>query len=524
MTAIHLVHELPEMFEALGVAPAMRANAHNIRHFVTSTPAMAEMLESAGIPNDRVLMRPQGQYRRVARLDPATARAMLALEDDQCVVANLGYADRRKGADLFVATAEAARDAGEKMVFVWQGGWDADTRAALDERIAALTVSGHILLLPDGAEIEGLLGAADIFLLSSREDPLPSSAIEAWSCGLPVTAIRGTGGIAELIAGEEDKLGTLAETADPEALLDAVRAARELGRSEDRVVWAEFQFDWPVYVRDLLRVLFEPPAVDVAIVGHNHGRFAESRIGSISRQTLSPRSIIYFDIASTDGGGVGIAEAAEKSGVQIVEAPANEGRLFETWAQIAAASDAPFIHIAEGDDWIAPAMIERCVAALERAPDAAYAFTAVEWIDVEDRVIADHSDYPVSVIGPDIAAGGEIAADRLLDSDFVVKNPILTISSVVWRREILLELIHAHAEAFNALSFAFDWLLYLRAAAAGYSAIFIPELLCRHRQHADSFASRDDMARHMAEISMIHQLHAAPEADWRRAEYLASLG
>jgi glycosyltransferase involved in cell wall biosynthesis len=523
MTAIQLIHELPEMFAALGVAPAMAANANDVRHFVTSTPAMAEMLDGAGIPPDRILMRPQGQYRRVARLDPATARAQLEIEDDQCIVANLGYADRRKGADLFIATAEAARDAGEKMVFVWQGGWDADTRAMLDDRISALAASGHILLLPDGAEIEGLLGAADIFLLSSREDPLPSSAIEAWSCGLPVTAIRGTGGIAELIAGE-DSLGTLADAADPAALLEAVRGARELGRSEDRVVWAAFQFDWPIYVRDLLRMLFEPPIVDVAIVGHNHGRFAESRITSISRQTLSPRAIAYFDIASTDGGGIGISEAAEKSGVEVVETPANDGRLFATWAEIAAASDAPYIHLAEGDDWIAPAMLERCIDALERAPGAAYAFTAVEWIDVEDRVIADHSDYPVSVIGQDIAGGGEISADRLLYSDFVVKNPILTISSVVWRREALLDLIEANAEALEALSFAFDWLLYLRAAGAGYSAVFIPELLCRHRQHADSFASRDDMARHIAEISMIHQLHSAPDADWRRADYLSSLG
>jgi glycosyltransferase involved in cell wall biosynthesis len=523
LIAIQLVHELPEMFAALGVGPMMAANGHHVRHFVTSTPAMIDMLGSAGIPADRLLLRPQGQYRRVARLDPATARATLGLDGEQCIVANLGHADRRKGADLFVATAEAARDADEKMVFVWQGGWDPETRAALDERISALTLTGHLLLLPDGAEIEGLLGAADIFLLSSREDPLPSSAIEAWSCGLPVAAIRGTGGIAELIEGE-DNLGTLADAADPTALLDAVRRARALGRSDERIEWAAFQFDWPLYVRDLLRMLFEPVAVDVAIVGHNHGRFAESRITSIGRQTLSPRTITYFDIASTDGGGVGIAEVAEKAGVRLVESTTNDGRLFATWAEIAAASDAPYFHIAEGDDWIAPAMIERCVNALECTPGAAYAFTAVEWIDVEDRVIADHSDYPVSVIGADIAGGGEIAADRLLNSDFVVKNPILTISSVVWRRDVLLELIRENAPAFESLSFAFDWLLYLRAAAAGHSAIFIPEVLCRHRQHADSFASRDDMARHIAEIRKIHELQSAPGAEWRRADYLSSLG
>ena len=205
-------------------------------------------------------------------------------------------------------------------------------------------------------------------------------------------------------------------------------------------------------------------------------------------------------------------------------ARANDGRLFLSWAEIAEASDAPYFHIAEGDDWIAPAMIARCVEALDAAPDAAFAFAAVEWIDVDDRVIADHSGYPASVIGGDIAGGGEIAAERLLASDFVVKNPILTISSVVWRREILLDLIRANTSALEQLGFAFDWLLYLRAAAAGHSAVFVPDLLCRHRQHADSFASREDMAWHIAEIRTIHDLHPAPAADRRRTEYLASLG
>ncbi|WP_404713058.1 glycoside hydrolase family 99-like domain-containing protein [Sphingomonas sp. MMS24-J13] len=521
--AIQLIHELPEMFASLDAAPAMVANGNRVRRFVASTPAMTGMLEGAGIPPDRIMVRSQGQYRRVERLDATAARAEIGLAPGPCVVAALGYADHRKGADLFVATAEAARNAGEAMIFVWQGDWDGRTQAMLEARIADLSASGHLILLPNRVEIEALMGAADVFLLPSREDPLPSAAIEAWSCGLPVAAIAATGGISDLI-GADAQLGILAATGDPAALLDAVRAARALGRSEERALWAAEQFDWPIYVRDLLRELYTPPVVDVAIIGHNHGRFAESRIGSIARQTLSPRAVTYFDIASTDGGDVGIAEVAERLGVRMVEAAANDGRLFVTWAEIAATSDAKYLHIAEGDDWVAPTMIERCVEALEQAPGAAYAFVAVEWIDVNDRIIADHSDYPAGVIGANIAGGGEIAADRLLASDFVVKNPILTISSVLWRREVLLDLIRTNGDALEKLGFAFDWLLYLRAAAAGRSAVFVPDLLCRHRQHAESFASREDIGWHIAEIRTVHDLQSAHWAADRRAEYLASLG
>jgi hypothetical protein len=168
-------------------------------------------------------------------------------------------------------------------------------------------------------------------------------------------------------------------------------------------------------------------------------------------------------------------------------------------------------------------MIQRCVEALERAPDAAFAFVAVEWVDADDNVLANHLHYPQSVIGQR-ASEGEISGAALLTSDFVVKNPILTVSSVLWRRERLIELLDDSRDDFSKLTFAFDWLLYLRAAAAGWSAVFVPEVLCRHRQHEDSFASRSDLGRHAAEIAKIYQLIPAAAFDAARATYLSELG
>lgn len=522
ITCVQLVHELPTMLARLGTAPQMVHAARHGTRFIAPTAAIADMLERLEIAPAQIGVRAQGQYRRLGPIDPVAARATMGLDPLRTIVASLGFADQRKGADLFVGTAEAAHDAGAPILFVWQGNWDDGVHAELAARLAALIRSGAVLLLPDDGAIELLLGAADMFFLPSREDPLPSAAIEAWSCGVPVVAIRGAGGVADLIA-EDGTRGRLAERADPAALIEAVRSAEALGRSPALARWAAERFNWPHYVRDLLRDLYRPPTVDVVIVGHNHGRFAERRVTSIVRQTLAPRGVSYVDVASTDGSVGVISDVCTRLGVTLSARETNDGRLFSTWEEIATASDAVYLHIAEGDDWIAPAMIERCVAALASVPAAAYAFCAVEWIDADDRVIADHRDYPASVIGADIAQGGEIAAARLLASDFVVRNPILSLSSVVWRRECLLALIRANRPALETLEFAFDWLLYLRAANAGHSAAFVPDLLCRHRQHAESFASRDDMARHIAEIARVHQLQAAPAAGARRATYLDSL-
>ncbi len=522
LAVLSLIHELPAMAAALGFAPKLTAVADRVR-FVASTDAVARVIAAAGVAEDRVTLQPQGQYRRITRLDRAAARARLIGEDDgRAIVAGLGYGDRRKGIDLFVATAEAACAAGLPATFVWQGDWDADAAETLADRKAALIASGHLLHLPDNPEIATLLCAADLFFLPSREDPLPSVAIEAWSCGLPVAALAGGGGITDLIAGHSG-LGVIAEDEEPATLLETVRRGLSLGLSEARVEWAAARFDWPAYVRTLVRLMLSPPVVDVAIIGHNHGRFADARVASIACQTLPARRVIYHDVASTDGSAAAASAAAARMGFAYRDAPANGGRLFETWRAVAAESDAEFLHLAEGDDWIAPTMLERCVAALTAAPDAAYAFTGVEWIDADDARLADHLGYPPSVIGAGIAGGGAIGAATLLASAMRVRNPVLAVSSVVWRRAVLLDLLDAHADALAMLDFAFDWLLYLRAAMAGHGAVFVGEALCRHRQHGASFAERGDLRRHRGEIARIYALDPDPRLAADRAAYLGTM-
>jgi len=518
LAVVGLVHELPAMIDALGVAPLLGAAGPQLRGLVASTRSVASVIEDAGVAPDRITLLPQGQYRRVARVDRTEARAALLGEGDRAIVAGLGYGDTRKGLDLFVAAAEAACAAGEPSLFVWQGDWDPGLTETLADRTQVLVAAGYLRHLPDSPEIEALLGAADLFCLPSREDPLPSAAIEAWSCGLPVAALAGAGGISDLLA-EDATLGTLAD--GEAALPHAIRAGLALGRSEARATWAAERFDWPRYVRALVRLLLAPPAVDVAIIGHNHGRFAESRCAGIARQTLPGAHVTYHDIASTDGSPAAARHEAARLGFDFQATPANGGRLYETWAEVASTSDAEFIHLAEGDDWIAPTMLDDCVAGLQAAPDAAFAFVGVEWVDEADHGLADHCGYPASVIG-EAVTGGPIDAETLARG-LGVRNPVLSVSSVVWRRAVLAALLERHREELASLDFAFDWLLYRRAAETGHGAVFVPEPLCRHRQHAASFATRDDAARHRTEIARFHALAPDPALTAERAAYLASI-
>ncbi len=518
-----LVHELPGVLATLRSEPFLREAADKVRRFIVPTSAIASMLHGFGIGEDRTHILPQGQYRPLAPGDRGQAREQLLRgRTVGTLVASLGYGDARKGADLFVAAAEAARAERAPMLFVWQGNWDFATKAQHDERMKRLTAEGYLLHLPDSEDVDTLLHAADVLMLASREDPLPSAAVEAWTVGLPVVALPGAGGVSDFIAADP-QLGLLAAEASGEALFAAAGRAAGMEGEEARRRWASHGFNWMAYVRGLLLEVHAPPSIDIAIVGHNHGRFAEERVGSLARQSMPARSISYHDIASADGKAGEAARASAAAGIAFVAEPSNQGRLDRTWARLASASDATFFHLAEGDDVVDPTMIERCVEALERAPGAAFAFVGVTWIDSEGSVIADQGGYPASVIGDDVARGGFITAERLLASDFLVRNPILSISSVLWRREVLVRLLAENEGALARLSFAFDWLLYLRAARAGYAAVFIPDLLCRHRQHEDSFATRGDLSRHAREIATIYQLEPAPGAEQRRSAYLRTL-
>lgn len=523
-TTVQLTHELPDMFEAAGARAILPAAMPHVRRFIAPTASIARMLRWFGVSDDRIDVLPQGQYRQVGRLDRATARKeLLGAIDDRPLIVALGFGDLRKGLDLFVGTCEESTASDHPMLFVWQGDWHLHVEEDLAERVDALVTAGALRHLPDSTDIDRLLNAADAFFLPSREDPLPSAAIEAWSVGLPVTAIAEAGGISDFIADDPSR-GTLSTSEFPMDLLAALEAGVALGRSNARADWARATFNWPTYVQAILGQLYDAPGIEVAIVGHNHGRFAEARIHSILRQTLPPTRIAYHDIASDDGSPAAVRALARKLGVTFVEEKANRGRLYETWATIASASDAEFLHLAEGDDWIAPTMFERCVEGLRAAPNAAYAFVAVEWIDAGDAILANHRAYPPSVIGAAIAEGGVVTPQMALGSDMPVKNPILSISSVVWRRTALLDLLEANRADLERLDFAFDWLLYLRAARAGFDAVFVGETLCRHRQHPESFAARGDLNRHATEIARIYAIEPSTAHDSAREIYLTTLG
>lgn len=110
---------------------------------------------------------------------------------DRRIVAMCGLAQRRKGADIFLAVAERL----PQYDFVWIGPWtpaETDLNGATHDRFAALRLRNFFYTqLTDNPYAH--LQSADAFVLTSREDPNPLVVAEALLLGCKVLAFADTG-------------------------------------------------------------------------------------------------------------------------------------------------------------------------------------------------------------------------------------------------------------------------------------------------------------------------------------------
>jgi glycosyltransferase involved in cell wall biosynthesis len=124
----------------------------------------------------------------------------------------------------------ARRHPQARLVLVGEG----PEQANIEALIAAEDLGAVVRLAGLRRDVPRLLGAADVFLLTSISEGIPLTVIEAMAAGLPVVATD-VGGMREVV--QEAETGLLAPAGDPAALaallgrvLDDQDLARQLGR------------------------------------------------------------------------------------------------------------------------------------------------------------------------------------------------------------------------------------------------------------------------------------------------------
>lgn len=165
------------------------------------------------------------------------ARQAAGLPTGKPLVVMVGVMRPRKGHDVCIEAARLLPDAN----FVLVGDGDVPLVEALHAQAAGLE---NVHFLGTRKDIPEILSAADVLVLPSDSEALPTVLIEAGAAGLPVIAST-VGGVMEIV--EDGRTGTLIPPRDPAALAAALRdlladrgRMRRMGEQARQTIEARF--------------------------------------------------------------------------------------------------------------------------------------------------------------------------------------------------------------------------------------------------------------------------------------------
>ena len=535
---LSLVHELPGVIRDFGLQRHAKQIAEAATAVVFPSPLVAEgFAQFTDISPARRIIRPQGLYRHNRwRFDRQGAKAelcrRLGLAPSGKVVLTVGYADRRKGIDLFVEAALAILARRSDVDFVWVGHWEEGMQAEIEARLKSVTCRDRLHFVGYDPDTAVYHAASDVYALTSREDPFPNVVLESFDVAVPVVAFAGTGGAAELV---EKTGGLVAPALDAGAFAEAVhRLLDDPSQAEDLGISGQMHVDrhlsFRTYLFDLCRHLgLELPRVSVIVPNFNYAGYIEQRLESIRRQTLPFYELIILDDASTDDSLHRIEQWLARTGTEarLVVNPVNSGNAFAQWRQGVALATGDYVWIAEADDLSDPDFLATVFPPLQ-AKETVLSYCESRQIDAQGHIVAaNYHDYLAPVAPRSWQAAYTVDGRDEIRSVLAVLNTIPNVSAVLFRRAALAEVFARHFEEITGFRKAGDWVVYLRTLAHGRIA-FSPRPANRHRRHDGSVIGGSSAVTLCQEIAEVQGLVAKEydlDFDVRRkaADYLSQL-
>lgn len=339
------------------------------KHYISASPATTDDLANCfDINRDDVTTVPA--FIRV--LDPVgdqlasmrqESRAELNIPNDAFVVAGCGTVYSRKGPDIFLDAALDVVRQSENTYFVWIGpGPDIDE---LVERIPK-EFAGRIQFVGGKDHANFLLSCADLFFLSSREDPFPLVVMEAAQHSVPSICFGEATGITAFV---QDDAGFIIPKIGAEEsaklILDLLNH-RELVHQKGSVARSRLVAGYTseAQCKKIYQVLKNnsdyKPSVTAVVPFYNQETFIESRVNSILDQSIKDIEIILMDDCSPDNTAAELEKYSDSDYRigRVVINTENSGSTFRQWQKGLALAESDIIWIAEGDDLCDPDFIE----------------------------------------------------------------------------------------------------------------------------------------------------------------------
>jgi glycosyltransferase involved in cell wall biosynthesis len=212
------VHELEFMFQALSSPPLGRL-VPRTRQFIACSNAVREnLIRKHGVTPERIETVHESIPVNEVRAERSRQQVLqeLRIPDDALLIVGSGTVDWRKGTDLFIQLARAVCQERSHAYFVWVGG-GSKSEFEYDVGVSGLTekmrLTGVVVKPAD------YLAAADVFVLTSREDPYPLVCLEAAALDKPIVCFANAGGMPEFV---EDDSGFVVPYLDIRAMANRV--------------------------------------------------------------------------------------------------------------------------------------------------------------------------------------------------------------------------------------------------------------------------------------------------------------
>lgn len=209
------------------LAPRMREALLGASHVFAVSDSLRQVAIGMGLSPDKVQVVGNGVDLTRFRPEPrAQARRALGLPEDAPVLISVGGLVERKGFHRIIDLLPEllARHPGLRYLVVGGASPEGDMGESLRAQVARLDLGDAVRFLgplpPDA--LRGPLSAADVFVLSTRNEGWANVFLEAMACGLPVVTTA-VGGNAEVVCRPE--LGTVVPFDDPAQMAAAISHA-----------------------------------------------------------------------------------------------------------------------------------------------------------------------------------------------------------------------------------------------------------------------------------------------------------
>lgn len=179
---------------------------------VAISEKIADVMLDLGVPKDRLSVVHSGINPQRVQITPIP-RTDLGVADADPLIGNVaalvGHKDHHT---LIDAMPHVLRELPRAQLLIAGEG---SLRSAIEQQIESLGLTEVVHLLGYRDDVPGILTALDLFVMSSSEEGLGTTVLDAMAAGIPVVATA-AGGIPEMVRDAET--GLLSPVKDPQAL------------------------------------------------------------------------------------------------------------------------------------------------------------------------------------------------------------------------------------------------------------------------------------------------------------------